>query len=188
MDNLDTNPLADSLVYTARLPISWSPRDPSGSDSEYVRVAEHNEHVLRCANLLGEQHRDRVDEESETDSALMRLEVKVNLLLELVAQLDQRTNQIPEATEVRLASGGIEWKCGDTPPALDSTVWINLYIDNRIPDAMKIPARVLTLREEPPGSNVGAKFESLGEMVQEHLEKMIFRHHRRMIAQSKAGE
>ena len=187
MDNSEANPLADSLVYTATLPLSWTPRDHDCSDSEYVRVAEHNEHVLRCANLLGEQIRERVDEESETDSALMRLEAKVNLLLELVSKLDQRINQIPEAIQVRLASNGIEWICGGTPPALDSSIWINLHIDNRIPEAMKIPARVLTLCEEPNGTSVGAKFESLGEIAQELMEKIIFRHHRRMVAQSRAG-
>ena len=187
MDNSEANPLADSLIYTATLPLSWTPMDNNCPESEYVIVAEHNEHVLRCANLLGEQIREKVDEESETDSALMRLEAKVNLLLELVSKLGQRINQIPEAKQVRLASGGIEWITDSAPPAIGSSIWINLHIDNRIPEAMKIPARVLTLHEDLHGSGVGAKFEPLGEMVQELMEKMIFRHHRRMIAQSRAG-
>lgn len=184
MDISDTNPLADSLVYMASLPVSWSPRDEKCPDSEYIRIAEHNEHVLRCVNLLGEQLIEKIDE--ETDSAIVRLEAKVNLLLELVSKLDQRINLIPEAEEVRLTSGGIEWKSNDSPPTVGSTVWINLYIDNRIPEAMKIPAMVLTVHEELHGFTAGAKYELLGEVVQELMEKMIFRHHRRMIAQSRA--
>ncbi len=184
MDISETNPLADSLVYTAILPLSWLPRKDECQDSEYARIAEHNEHILRCANLLGEQFIEMIDEEA--DSTLVRLEAKVNLLLELVSKLDQRMSQIPGADEVKVASGGIEWKCNDTPPTVGSSIWINLYLDTRIPEAMKIPAKVIAVSEEPGGTTVGARYECLGEMVQELMEKMIFRHHRRMVAQSRA--
>ncbi len=186
MNNSDTNPLADSLVYAAFMPLSWSVREEGDHESYYIRAAEHNEHILRCTNLLAEQPRDKVEEEGESDSALMRLEAKVNLLLEMVSKLDQRINQIPDRSEIKLASAGIEWICGDSPPAIGSSIWIKLHIDHRIPEAMNIPARVITVREEPGGAAVGARYESIGEVVQEQMEKMIFRHHRRMIAQSRA--
>jgi hypothetical protein len=188
MENSDISPLADSLVYTATLPVSWEPRDEACPDSEYARISEHNEHVLRCANLLGEQLVERHEDETEADTALMRLEAKVNLLLELVSKLEQRISQIPEASQVRLASAGMEWTSRLSPPPAGSSIWINLYIDNRIPDAMQIPARVLTLGEGRHGTIVGARFEQLGEVAQELLEKMIFRHHRRQIAKSRGDD
>ena len=187
MDNLETNPLADSLIYVDSLPVSWTPRDDALPENGYSRISEHNEQVLRCANLLGEQVREKIDEVSETDSALMRLEAKVNLLLELVSKLDQRTNQIPSLTEVSLTAGGIEWKYQNTPPGIGESIWINLYLDNRIPEAMKIPARVLTVCEEERGASICARFENMGDVVQDQMEKMIFRHHRRTVAQSRAG-
>ncbi|MCP3671431.1 MAG: hypothetical protein GY814_13565 [Gammaproteobacteria bacterium] len=183
MNNSDTNPLTDSLIYATSMPLSWSVREDGYHESHYIRVAEHNEHVLRCVNLLGEQHRDKVEEESESDLTLMRLEAKINMLLEMVSKLDQRINQIPESSEVKLASAGIEWLCCDSPPAVGSSIWIKLHIDHRIPEAMNIPAQVIAVREESDGLIVAAKFESIGEVVQEQVEKMIFRHHRRMIAQ-----
>ncbi len=186
MNNSDTSPLADSLVYVASLPLSWSVREEGYPESYYISIAEHNEHILRCVNLLGEQPRDKAEEESESDLALIRLEAKVNLLLEMVSKLDQRINQTPDTTEIKLASAGLEWLCCDSPPAADSSIWIKLHIDRRIPEAMKIPARVVTVCEEPGGVAVGARYESIGEVVQEQVEKMIFRHHRRMIAQAKA--
>lgn len=185
MDNSDTNPLVDSLVYAASLPLSWSAREDGYPDVNYISIAEHNEHVLRCANLLSEHLRDKMEEETEMDSALMRLEAKVNLLLELVSKLDQRVDQIPDASEIRLASDGIEWICNDSPPTEGHSIWVNLYIDSRIPEAMTIPARVLTVCEGLRGFTVVARYELLGEVVQEQMDKMIFRHHRRMIAQSR---
>jgi len=186
MEISDINPFADGLVITASLPLSWSERELECPDNGYTRIAEHNEHVLRCVNLLGEQMREKVEEEVETDSAIIRLEAKVNLLLELVSRLEQRINQTPEVTDIRLASGGVEWGCHGTPPDIGLPIWVYLHIDNRVPEAMKIPARVMTVVEDADKSTVVAGFEALGEMVQELLEKMIFRHHRRMIAQSRA--
>ncbi len=187
MDNKDKNPLEDGLVYVGSIPVSWGPRGDVFPDNSYTRITEHNEHVLRCANLLGEQIRDRVEDESETDLALTRLEAKVNLLLELVSKLDQRTEQIPGLAEVRLAATSIEWKCQDSPPGIGDNVWVNIHLDNRIPEAMKIAARVLTVREDAHGAIVCAEFEFLGGVVQDQMEKMIFRHHRRRIAQSRSG-
>ncbi len=184
MANSDINPLADGLVYEDLLPLSWAARS---EESNYTRVAEHNEHVLRCANLLGEQIREKTDEESEAESALMRLDSKVNLLLELVSKLNQRTNMIPNATDVRLGAAGVEWKCQGMPPQIGSNIWIELYLDNRIPEAMKIPATVLTLYEEGQGSTVSARFEGLGDIVRDQMEKMIFRHHRRRVAQARSS-
>ncbi len=186
MNNSDTNPLADSLVHVAALPLSWSVREEGNPENNYTRITEHNEHILRCVNLLGEQHRERVEEETESDSALMRLEAKMDMLLEMVSKLDQRISLIPQAGLVRLSSRGIEWRCNDVPPAVGSSVWIDLYIDNRIPEAMQIPATVLTVDGKSGGYTVSARFEALGELVQEQMEKLIFRHHRRMIAQSRS--
>jgi len=185
MDNSDTNPLADSLVYTAAMPLSWSDRGEEAAHDNYIRIAEHNAHILRCVNLLEEQHRERGEEEAESDSALMRLEAKVDMLLEMVAKLDQRLSQIPASGVVSISSQGIEWSCSDSPPTVGGNIWINLYVDNRIPEAMQIPATVLTVDEGAGGYTVAARFVALGEQVQEQLEKLIFRHHRRMIAQSR---
>lgn len=187
MGNSDINPFESSLAYIDRLPVSWNPRDEALIDSNYTRIDEHNEQVLRCVNLLGEQLKEKTEDDSETDSALMRLEAKVNLLLELVSKLDQRISQIPNLTEVRLAATGIEWLCHDTKPAVGDEIWVNLYLDNRIPDAMKIAAKVITVSEDTKGIVVTALFESMGGTAQDQMEKMIFRHHRRMIAQSKLG-
>ncbi len=187
MDNLDTNPLEGGLAYVDTLPVSWDPRDDTSSESNYTRISEHNEHVLRCVNLLGEQLKDKIEDESETDQLLQRLEAKVNLLLDLISNLDQRIRQVPHLTEVKLAAAGIEWICQESAPGVGDNIWVNIYLDNRIPEAMKIDAKVLAVTEEARGRVVSAMFESMEGTAKDQMEKMIFRHHRRMIAQSKSG-
>ncbi len=183
----ETNPLSDSLTYEDLLPVSWVARKHDSQSINYARVDEHNEHVIRCVNLLGEPAKEKTDEESETESALIRLEAKVNLLLEMVTKLDRASVDLPDAAQVRLSAAGIEWGCKEQPPAEGDRIWINIYVDNRIPEAMKLAARVLTLNDAGGVTAVTARFEDMGEVVQDQLEKMIFRHHRRMVAQSKYG-
>jgi hypothetical protein len=187
MDNLDINSLDGSLAYADTLPVFWSPRDDTSPESNYTRISEHNEHVLRCVNLLGEQLKDKIEDESETDQALMRLEAKVNLLLDLVSNLDQRIRQVPNLTQTRLSAAGIEWRCQESAPSVGDSIWVDIYLDNRIPEAMKIAAKVLAVTVEEEGAVVSAMFESMEGGAKDQMEKMIFRHHRRMIAQSKSS-
>ncbi len=187
MANLDTNPLADSLVYEDMLPLFWETREDGSQSLNLARVSEHNEHVMRCVNLLGEQIKEKIDEESESESALMRLDAKVNLLLEMVSNLGRNRIELPSDTLVRLASGGIEWLCKESAPALGGNIWITLHIDSRIPEALKLAASVISVSADQSGTMVVARFTEMGEAVQDQLEKMIFRNHRRMVAQSRSG-
>lgn len=187
MTNSDANPFANTLVYEDMLPLNWGIREQGAQAPNHARVAEHNEHVMRCVNLLGEQIIDKVDEESETDSALIRLEAKVNLILEMVSNLDRNSTNLPDVTQVKLAAGGIEWRCQGVLPGEGDDIWVTIYVDNRIPEAMKLAARVLTVVADGSEAVVCARFEEMGEAVQDQMEKMIFRNHRRMVAQSKSG-
>lgn len=187
MTNSDTNPLADSLVYEDLIPLAWAAIEGDFKAINLSRLAEHNEHVLRYAGMLAEQIRDKADEESETDTALLRLDAKVNLLLEMLANLDRHKRNIPDATQVRLSAAGVEWRGQGAMPAEGDRVWVDLYIDDRIPEAIRLPALVLRVSEEGSDTLICARFEEIGEPVRDRLEKMIFRHHRRLVAQSRSG-
>jgi hypothetical protein len=187
MKNPDINPLAGSLIYEDMLPLTWAVRDDESHAVNLTRVMEHNEHVLRCVNLLGEQIKEKSDEEVETESALIRLEAKVNLILEMLSNLDREKGNTPHATQVRVAAGGVEWLCREKPPVVGDKIWVKFHVDKRVPEPMQLAARVLTVSMTGHESMVCAVFEQMGETVQDQLEKMIFRHHRRMVAQSKSA-
>ncbi len=187
MTNSETNPLADTLVYEDRLPLVWSARSDDAQAENYARIAEHNEHVMRCVNMLSDQIREKGDDESETESAVVRLEAKVNLLLEMVSRMEREKSDLPDTTHTRLAAAGIEWNCLGDPPGMGDEIWISLYIDDRVPEPLKLAACVISVSGSGPGAVVCARFEEMGESVRDQLQKMIFRHHRRMIAQSRLG-
>jgi hypothetical protein len=186
MTNSEINPLSDSLIYEDQLPLSWETRDENSQSVSFIRVAEHNEYVIRCVNLLGDQIREKSDEDSEAESTLIRLEAKVNLILEMLSNLNRDRSDVPQAAQVRLAATGIEWSSQEQPPAEGAKIWVKLYVDSRVPEAMQLAAQVVKVSDVGHGATVYARFEEMGEAVQDQLEKMIFRHHRRMVAQAKS--
>lgn len=180
----ESSPLEGVLVYEGSLPIAWEARSETGAEWELARASEQNEHLLRYANLLGEQHRERLDDETEADSRLSRIESKVDLLVDLFSRLLEQGENTMQASPVRLSGAAIEWR-SSTPPDPGIAIWIQLQLDRRLPGALRLPARVLEVTAEGDEKRITAGFQTLGEGVQDQLEKIIFRHHRRQVALSR---
>jgi hypothetical protein len=179
------HPLEGGLVYQDLLPIAWEARPETEQAWELARAGEENEHLLRYANLLGEQHRERPDDETEGDNRLNRIESKVDLLVDLFSRLLEQNDAPMPVGQVRISGAGIEWLSPAPAPDQEDSIWIQLILDRRLPGKLRLPARVLAVAEEEGQFRITAGFQELGEGVQDLLEKIIFRHHRRQVAQSR---
>ncbi len=180
------NPLQEGLVFEGEFPIRWEIRSPTEGREQLRHIEERNERLLRCEHLLAEQGGDRAEDERELDAGLLRVEVKLDLLLDLFAALVGKEHKRPDPCRVRLAAGGLEWLEPEEPPQKGAAVWAHLYLDSRLPAALQLPVTIL---EVAPGTNdparVLGRFEPMSETVQDRIEKLIFRHHRRQVAQSR---
>jgi hypothetical protein len=168
-----------ALVLEDRLPLLWR---LSAAPGAALHHQLSNEETLRVILSLDEYHVEASDENPEFAHEVQRLETKINLILELVSQVLARQLQLPEALPVRLSAHEIEWETA-TAPAIGSTVLIEAYACPRYPRPLFLPATV----KDSAGGRVRAVFEDLGEHVQELIEKLIFRHHRRQIAATRRG-
>jgi len=179
MNHQTPDSFGTALVLEDRLPLHWRLPEMSGATS-YQQLS--NEETLRVILSLDDYHVDVSDENPEFAHEVQRLETKINLILELVSQVLARQLQLPEALPVRLSAHEIEWETVTTP-AIGSTVLIEAYVCPRYPRPLFLPATV----KDSVGGRVRAVFEDLGEPVQELIEKLIFRHHRRQIAATRRG-
>lgn len=189
MANAANNPLTEGLVYEGRFPLQWEVRSQAEDSEALHHIEERNERLLRCEHLLAEQWSDRSEDERDQDAGLLRVEVKLDLLLDLVSALIGKESRRPDPCRVRLAAGGLEWLESGKPPQTGTAAWVHLYLDSRLPAALQLPVTILEVAPAADNlSRVLGRFEPLSETLQDRIEKLIFRHHRRQVAQSRPAD
>src|SRR3954467_11839432 len=83
LDHADTTVLFEKLAYEDLLPVRWIPHDHPIDEVTAGNLAERNLRVLQACDALEEYGLTERDEESPHSADLMRLDFKLNLLLDL---------------------------------------------------------------------------------------------------------
>jgi hypothetical protein len=174
--------LGDGLVYEESLPVTWTP-GALAEGLSLARLNADNQQLLAAESSLDEVrvHDALKDESPALLHELQRLEFKINILLRLIADISVRGNSLPPAQRVRLSSHALEWYGASMPPA-ETTGLLALYVNPALPQAVKIPCiaeREITVENVPVTQ---LRFVGLSEAVVQLLDKLIFRHHRRLVA------
>jgi hypothetical protein len=180
-DGRDTIVMFDKLAYEDLLSVLWRPQSAPVPDVQAQHFAERNLRVLQACDALEEHGRlEKSDEESPHSADIMRLDLKLNLLLDVVGQLLAASQQRPEPRQIRFNAMGahFEWP---QPLAAGSHGILEITLRDIIVQPLHLPAEVVNGVGTGPGE-VRVRFLSLGETVADHIEKLVFRRHRRKIA------
>ena len=174
--------LGDGLIYEELMPVAWTPGPllegmslaRLNADNQQLLAAEASLEVVRVVEALKDESPVLVHE-------LQRLEFKINILLRLTAEIASRDSPLPPAERIRLTSHALEWH-GARAPAAATSGLLTIYLNPALPQAVKIPC--VTERElmVDGARETELRFVGLSEAVVQLLEKLIFRHHRRLIA------
>jgi len=148
-----------------------------------ARLNTDNHQLLGAESSLDEVrvHEALKDESPALLHELQRLEYKVNILLRLTAELALRSSGLPPAERVRLSSHALEW-FGEHTPATGGTGQLSIYINPALPQPLRIPCVVAGERIIEDSRATQLRFVGLSDAVVDMLEKLIFRHHRRLVA------
>ena len=188
MENNDS--FFQGLYYESNISLVWQIVGGLPADNELVTINEDNSRFLKALAALSEGAPDAGEELPQTAAELQRLDLKLNLLLEIVGELLANQRTLPAPTKVRLGHTGIEWLSEDCPPS-GAHVCIEVYLRSELPSPLKFHGvAVLTDAEAGSGSasrRVQVRFAGLNPALQDDLEKFIFRRHRRSIAQRQTG-
>jgi hypothetical protein len=183
-DGTDTVVLYDELAYEDVLPFAWRPLPHEPSPEVMASLAERNLRVLQfCAAL--EEHgpvREKVDETAPHAADLLRIELKVNLLLDLVGQILAASQQRPAALPVRFNARGIVWKATAPLPAAGTHGIAEIYLRDTLAEPLRLPGRIEGVIAQ---DYVEAHFIPPPEPIADLIEKLAFRRHRRRIAGSR---
>lgn len=186
MDSQD--PLAEGIVYEDDLPVAWRVIDEFPGHAQLEHLNHANESFLKSFASLEENPTLRHElDDDRTDYAqeLVRLDLKVNLLLDLVGHVLSRQLELPMPVRVRMNSSGLEWFGSGLPPA-GSRVLLALYLHPRYPRPLELPGSIVVGGGIDQSASAKIRFYGLGDSMRESLEKLIFRHHRRKIASARS--
>jgi hypothetical protein len=167
------------LVFSGSLPLSLELLADVPRDSDVARANESNELLLRSVSVL-EEKIDH-DENDELVQELKRQDMKLNLILDMIGTLLMQQQVIPAAREIQLSASGLRLGVAANTAA-NQHCRVQLYIEPAIPKPLTLYGQC------QPSSEAGMTdiaFKGVSQAVADNLDKFIFRHHRRRIAQAR---
>jgi hypothetical protein len=183
IDPADTIVLFEKLAYEDLLPVRWVPHPRPVDEVTAQHLAERNVRVLQACDALEEygQH-EKSDDESPHSADLMRLDFKLNLLLDLAGQLLANSQSRVTPSSIRLNSLGATWKTDEAVPAEGSYGILEVGIRDIVVQPLNLPGEAVAASRH---GEARVRFILLGEVVADHIEKLVFRRHRRKIADAR---
>ena len=178
-EGVDTIILQNELAYQDVLPVGWKKLLRPLDLPSITSLADGNVRVLQVCAAIEEQGAvDKKDEKSPHSADLMRLEVKMNLVLELLGQLLAASQSRPPATVIRFNALGATWN-SSAPPRVGEQGLLDIYLRDSLPQPLTLIANVTHVSVD---GQVKATFSPPGEAASELIEKLAFRRHRRQVA------
>jgi len=181
-DGTSTVVLYDELALDASLPFAWRPSAESLSLGQ-SRHVETNLRVLQACLALDDQTSgDKGDDPAPQAADLARLEMKVNLLLDMVGRLLVQTQPRPQPLPLRFNARGASWKgqnVSTTAVSVGDKGVFEIYIHDSLVDPLRVLGRVMRSTQD---GTVEVQFDRSSDAIVNLIDKLVFRRHRRRIA------
>ncbi len=168
-----------AIAFSGSLPLSVGLLSSRPSEQELLRANDSNELLLRSVSALEEKI--DFEENDELVQELRRQDMKLNLILDMIGALLMQQQVIPASRELQLSAGGLRASVSPNP-AESQYCHVQLYIEPAIPRPLSFFGQC------HPSAQAGLTdvlFIGLSQTVTDNLDKFIFRHHRRRIAQAR---
>ena len=147
---------------------------------------ESNESFLRAVSAISEFSKETSDNNPALSQELSRLDLKLNLLLDLVSQLIYSQLDIPRMSRVTISSSQVDWQDNHVPEP-GATVFVQVYIQRGTPKPLCFYGEVVSSQEDYRCGWAKVRYLGLSGSAQVWLDKLIFRHHRREVAYKKSS-
>jgi len=177
-------PLGKGLVYEDWLPLKWNAAKEVPPVAALSHIHDANEKFLRRVATLEEEPADIAETNPELVKEFLRLESKLDLVLDMVGTILAGHLKLPKPSPIRLTAEAISWDSPEAPPVGSHAV-IELYLLPSCPYPLTLLGSVKSVEQSPEGCRTAVVFDEIGEDVREWLERTIFRQHRRRVALSR---
>lgn len=182
-EGVDTIVLFEELAYEDMLPLAWRASPAATPDLVKRSFADRNLKLLQACAALEEHGQPEKTDDRASSADIVRLDMKINMLLDLVGQILIASRPRPDVMSVRFNALGAVWQhkgqSKDDLPAVGAQGVLELYLRDCLVEPLRLSGQVAAVT---PESRVKVKFDNPGEAVADLIEKLAFRRHRRQIA------
>jgi hypothetical protein len=170
---------SERVTYDDGLHVSRAALPQPFSDLQRAAMRERNLSVLGTLAVFSERRSEPVDDESPMAQELLRLDSKLNVMMAMLDQLLQRDTQLPSRQPVQFNAVGAVLPTA-VWPAAETDGLLRIHFDGCLALPLEIPAQRVLERD---GDHVFVTFETLDDTTCDALERLVFRHHRRKVAE-----
>lgn len=172
----------EGLIFKGALPLVLKKLQARPDDYEQSRANRSNEILLK-SGLLFNDHQD-LDEYHELSPFLIKQDLKLNLLLDLMSDLVKSSSDFPAACSVQMTPDSLVLEKNKNDEGLQKgdIVGLEIYLVAEMPKPLSLYG---ILEKTDPKWRID--FFAMEQQVSDQLEKIIFRFHRRRIAQQKSA-
>ncbi len=172
----------DRIAWQGSVHVECTPLDALPDTDELARLDGLGSSVLATLGMLGEHRNiDPADADEPDIKLLARVDTKLDVLLELFNRHLLQHLQLPPRRTVRLNTFGILVD-GWQPPAAGTPVIVRVHFD----PCVGLPLELIGHASPAPADQGGfVACHELAEDLREAIEHLIFRQHRRQLAEAR---
>ncbi|MGA0586402.1 PilZ domain-containing protein [Dyella sp. KRB-257] len=173
---------SERVCVDDRLRVAVLPRD--AASTPLAQLAERNASALAGIAATEERRAEGAEEDSPVLQELARLDAKLNALVDIVNRLLLPASALPERVPVRFNAVGALLPAALLPVAgaPGQAISLRIHLDACPGLPLELPARVSRRFDDGLAFVV---FEPLGEAAADAIERFVFRHHRRKVAEAR---
>ncbi|MDR6936616.1 PilZ domain-containing protein [Luteibacter sp. 3190] len=145
-------------------------------------INDRNASVLVAVSALMDRRSDTAEDDSPLTQEVARLDAKLNVLMEIVNRLLLPQAGLPSRLNLRFNAIGAVMPWAGLPP-VGQPVLLKIHFDV----CRALPLELPGVRTAGPTDGKGfIVFEGLTEAVRDGIERLVFRQHRRQVAEARA--
>ncbi|MFI4957661.1 MAG: PilZ domain-containing protein [Lysobacterales bacterium] len=160
--------------------LDCEPLEKPLSPAQALCQAERNVHVLATIAALEERRADIGEDDSPLMQEMLRMDAKLTALVNIVNQLLVPAGTLPSRQLLRFNAVGALLPASLVPAS--DIMLLRLRFDLCRSLSLELPAQIGRRFDD---GHVFVEFTSLGDVLGDAIERLVFRHHRRKVAEAR---
>lgn len=168
----------DAPRFRGRCPLRWcGGATPLPADAPLE--------VLAAIAVVEESAPVKNDDNDPVLAELQSVDARLRLLMDMVFALYRQQADPPAARDFEMSASHLSFCATGPLPAVAESGVIELCLDVPVPRPLRLPARVLAVEGDESSWRAELELQVASEALGNALERHVFRHHRREVAEAR---